>query len=68
MKKKIWNDRKYAEQFLYNGTNVLRFRARLSDPWAYYIGAFTKNHTRFASNGHDRSMTNEEIQVFIAAK
>jgi hypothetical protein len=67
MKRKVWNDRGYAEQYDFAGQQVLRFRTRLADPFTHYIGRFTKDHCRFAS-AQDRPMTQDEIQAFKSAK
>ena len=67
MKHKVWHDRKFAEEWSWNGQRVLRFRMLASYPWNYRVGEFTTTHQPYAIR-RDRAMTFAEIAEFKAAK
>lgn len=67
-RKKIWNDRVFAEQWEFNGQQVLRHKPLVSYPWRYLIGQFNKDHTVPADNSKYRPMTQGEINSFKSAR
>jgi|SRR5882672_7178579 len=66
-RRKLWNDRNYAELWEWADTQVLRFRTRTTDPWMYRIGEFTKDHCPYVDR-RDRAMTPIEIDYFREAQ
>jgi len=66
---KVWSDAwGCAEEWIWNGQTVLRYKQAVSYPWTHRIGEFSKDHARFATNDRDRAMTQDEISAFKISK